>query len=103
MRRASARITALDKRGPPEIVTIAGSGELTGWYLISTRGAQRFDFPDGLMLDGSVRVLSGAEPEPDTAAELSWTGQNVWNNAEDDDAELYDCVGALVSTFDDGD
>jgi hypothetical protein len=100
---ASARITDLDKRGPPEVVTITGAGDLTGWYLVSVRGAQRFDFPDGFVLDGSVRVLSGAEPEPDTAGELHWSGQNLWNNAEDDDAELYDCADALASAFDDGD
>jgi hypothetical protein len=74
---ASARITELDKRGPPEVVTITGAGDLTGWYLVSVRGKQRFDFPEGFVLIGSVRVLSGEEPEPDTTARLSWTGQNV--------------------------
>ncbi len=100
---ASARITDLDKRGTPEVVTITGAGDLTGWHLVSVRGNQRFDFPDGFVLDGSVRILSGAEPAPDTASQLSWNRQNVWNNAADDDAELYDCAGALVSAFDDGD
>ncbi len=99
----SARITELDKRGPPEVVTITGAGDLTGWHLVSVRGTQRFDFPEGLVLVESVRVLSGEESEPDTTARPSWTGQNVWNNAEDEVAELYDCADRLVSAFDDGD
>ena len=68
---AAARITDLDKRGPPEAVTISGAGDLTGWYLVSVRGAQRFDFPDGLFLDGSVRVLSGADGGPDTGGQIT--------------------------------
>ena len=99
----SARITELDKRGPPEVVTITGAGDLTGWHLVSVRRKQRFEFPEGLVLVGSVRVFSGEELEPDTTARPSWTGQNVWNNAEDEAAKLYDCADQLVSTFDDGD
>ena len=98
----SAEITALDKRGSPEVVRISGSGDLTGWYLISVRGDQRFDFPAGFVLEGSVHILSGAGAGPSAGSQLFWTGRNVWNNSSDDDAKLYDCADVLVSHYDDG-
>ena len=99
---ATAEITSLDKAGKPEVITVTGSGNLTRWFLISVTGMQRFDFPDGFILDGDVRVLSGDDTAPDTVSQLFWTTRNVWNNSLDDDAQLYDCAGVLVHSFDDG-
>lgn len=96
------RITALDKRA--EMVTIEGTGEMTGWRLVSERGAasQRFSFPSGFVLQGSVQVLSATPRFPNSADRLWWTADNYWNNSEDDDALLYDSGGQLVCEFDDG-
>ena len=66
------------------------------------QGEQRYDFPDGFNLDGSVSILSGDDARPNTDLELFWTARNVWNHSSDDDVELYDCAGALVSRYDDG-
>jgi hypothetical protein len=99
---AIAEIAALHKTDTPEIVLVSGIGDLTGWYLISVRREQCFDFPDGFNLDGSVSILSGDDARPNTDLELFWTARNVWNNSSDDDAELYDCASALVSRYDDG-
>lgn len=97
---ATAQITALDK--VLEVVTISGSGNLTGWYLISVRGNQRFDFPNNFTLSGSVLVKSGIAAFPNSSSQLWWTSANQWNNSEDDDAVLYNCLGQQVSYFDDG-
>lgn len=97
---ASAAITSLDK--VLEVVTVSGSGNLTGWYLISTKGNQRFDFPSGFVLNGSVGILSGTPSFANSASRLWWSVATQWNNSEDDDAVLYDCVGQPVSYFDDG-
>jgi hypothetical protein len=93
-------VTALDKAG--EIVTVSGSGELSGWYLVSEAGGQRYTFPTGFRLEGSVQVRSGVAYFDDTATMLWWRSSSVWNNSSDDDAFLYDCAGTLVTQFDDG-
>lgn len=98
---ATATIAALDKSG--ESVTISGAGLLTGWYVISESGNQRFDFPAGYILNGSVILDSGPGASHNPPATLLWTTENIWNNSEDDDAFLYDCQGALRSAFEDGD
>ncbi len=98
---ATARIVALNKVA--EVVTIEGSGNLTGWYLISENGSQRIDFPAGFVLNGQVTIHSNTPQFPDTATSLWWTGGAVWNNSQSDDALLYNCDGQLVQRFDDGD
>ncbi len=100
---ATATITALNKSGNPETVTISGSGLLTGWYLISESGNQRYDFPAGYTLSGTVTIASGSAASSNPPGTLLWTTANVWNNTSDDDAFLYDCQGTLKSTFEDGD
>jgi endonuclease YncB( thermonuclease family) len=97
---ASATITGLDK--VLEVVTVSGSGNMTGWYLVSTRGSQRFDFPDNFTLSGSVQIRSGTPAFPNSPSQLWWTSANQWNNSEDDDAVLYNCSGQQVGYFDDG-
>ena len=99
---ATATITALSKSSNPETVTISGSGILTGWYVISESGNQRFDFPSGYSLAGAVTLASGPAAVAAPPAVLLWTTANIWNNSSDDDAMLYDCLGTLRSTFEDG-
>ncbi len=98
---ATARVVSLNKAA--EVVVIEGSGDLTGWYLISERGNQRFDFPAGFVLAGRVEVWSGVPQFANTPTRLWWSEQTFWNNTQDDDALLYDCTGRLVQRFDDGD
>jgi endonuclease YncB( thermonuclease family) len=97
---ASATITSLDK--VLEVVTISGSGNLTGWYLISVRGNQRFDFPNNFTLAGNVQIKSGTPAFQNSSTQLWWTAANQWNNSDDDDAILYNCLGQQVSYFNDG-
>ncbi len=95
-----ATITALDKLG--ERVTVTGAGRMTGWYLISETGNQRFDFPAGYMLSGTIQIVSGRDQFSPTSMSLWWIASTVWNNAANDDALLHDCTGNLVQRFDDG-
>jgi hypothetical protein len=97
---ATAQVTGLNK--PGEVVSVTGSGDMTGWYLISMLGDQRFDFPAGYVLSGTVHVYSGLRDSPPPGNTLFWTKEFVWDNVQDDDAYLYDCIGRLVSVFDDG-
>jgi hypothetical protein len=99
---ATATITGLDKSSQPEVVTINGSGNLTGWYLISLTGNQRFDFPSGFVAAGTVQIESYTPEFTNTSTMLWWTAAAVWNNSSNDDAALYNCVGTQVSFFDDG-
>jgi hypothetical protein len=96
---ATAQITALDK--VLEVVTVRGSGNMTGWYLVSVRGSQRFDFPNNFTLSGAVQIKSGTPAFPNSSGELWWTSANQWNNSEDDDAVLYNCSNQQVSYLDD--
>ncbi len=98
---ATATVTALDKLG--EHVYVSGSGLMTGWYLVSENGNQRFDFPAGFILNGQVTIVSGRNPFANSATALWWVASTVWNNTDNDDALLYDCTGRLVHRFDDGD
>ena len=97
---ATATITGLDKFG--EVVTVSGSGNMTGWYVISVKGQQRFDFPGNFTLNGSVQIRSGTPAFPNTPATLWWTAASQWSNSDNDDAVLYNCTGQQVSYFDDG-
>ncbi|OAI41396.1 hypothetical protein AYO38_03700 [bacterium SCGC AG-212-C10] len=94
-------ITALDKAG--ETVVVTGHATMTGWYLISVAGAQRFNFPAGFVLSGSVTIVSNSPAFASTPTRLWWSTSNFWNNSMNDDAQLFDCAGHLIDTFDDGD
>ena len=97
---ATATITSLNKI--TEIVTVNGSGDMTGWYLISLTGNQRYDFPNGFNLSGTVTIHSATAQFTDTPTDLWWTGANLWNNSSNDDAALFNCNDQQVSFFDDG-
>ncbi|WP_322795088.1 thermonuclease family protein [Tepidiforma sp.] len=98
---ATARIVSLNKS--TEVLVIEGSGNMSGWYVISERGNQRFDFPQGFVLSGRVEIVSDTPRFTNTATRLWWSDAAIWNNSLDDDALLYDCTGRLVQRFDDGD
>lgn len=92
---ASAQITALDKAA--ETVAVTGSGALGGWYVISERGNQRFEFPDDFVLEGTVVIWSGVPKFEDEPSRVWWTVEPMWNNGQPDPAALYTCTGELAS------
>jgi hypothetical protein len=95
----SATITALDKVN--ERVTVSGSGNLSGWAIVSTNGGERFEFPAGFVLNGTV-VVQSQRVQAMRDGQVWWTQEEVWSNAANDDAQLFDCNGVLIQTFDDG-
>lgn len=97
---ATAAITAVDKGS--ESVSITGSGALGGWYLVSERGNQRYEFADDFVLEGTVLVWSGVPRFDADPSRLWWTEEPMWNNSQSDPAALYTCTGDLASRIEDG-
>jgi len=97
---ATASITGLNK--VTEIVSLTGSGDLTGWTLVSVTGNQVFPFPDGYTANGSFTVHSGTPEFANSQSQLWWRTANTWNNDSNDDAALFNCLGQQVDFFDDG-
>lgn len=85
-----------------EIVGIKNNGKssinMSGWYLISVEGNQRFDFPDGYVLKpgATVYITSGKNAKNQPPTYLKWTTANIWNNSGDM-ARLYNSQGVKVS------
>ena len=95
-------IVALDYGA--EIVTIRNDDSknvnMTGWKLVSVKGNQVFNFPDGYILKtGSTVLITSGAKAMEADGVLKWTVSNVHNNDEDDPAELYDMNGNKVSSF----
>jgi hypothetical protein len=102
----TAEVTALNKQHPNETVVVTGRGDMTGWVLESSYnsgpGVERFEFPGGFLLDGTVTIYSAAAVATVPPGDLWWTHLPMWDGGHNDDALLYNCEGTLVSTFDDG-
>lgn len=99
---AVAEITGLSKSTNPETVTVTGSGNLGGWYIISTNGGERFTFPQGFTLNGTVVIRSGSFASANPPSALLWTSDTVWADSANDDAYLFNCDDFYRSDFDDG-
>lgn len=97
-----AEITGLSKSTNPEIVTVTGSGNLGGWSIISTNGEEKFTFPEGFQLNGSVDIRSGSFATANPPDALLWSKTEVWADGDNDDAYLFNCEGFYRSSFDDG-
>lgn len=86
-----------------EIVTIINNGcadvDMSGWYLISYFGDQRFDFPEGYVLKkgAEVKVSSGKLARCDGEDILEWTTSEIWSNSGPDPAYLYNESGMMIS------
>ncbi|MFD0959359.1 thermonuclease family protein [Paenibacillus chungangensis] len=98
---------------PAELVTIANTTsspiDLEDWKLVSVRGNQTYTF-DAIELPpgGKVTVKSGKnkatgnEAMPDEGTQmLIWEVDNVWNNYEEDPAELYNDKNELAAIWED--
>lgn len=93
-------ITGLDKRA--ECVYVSNKSnidiDLTGWYIVSVTGDQKYEFPKGYIIpaNSEIKVVSY-----EAVGDLVWTTANIWNNSKSDPAELYNAEGKLQSTWDD--
>lgn len=71
--------------------------DISGWYLISEEGNQRYDFPEGSVIQAGyyIKVLSGPKAYEGSYEQI-WTKGYIWNN-DGDAALLYNAEGKLVS------
>jgi hypothetical protein len=83
----SVLIVDVDKVAEEVTLQNASTSEvdLTGWLLVSVTGAEEHPI-DGTLAPGQTRTFSN-------------TGDEIWNDDEEDVAELYDPEGNLVDTF----
>lgn len=94
-------ITGVDLVG--EIVTItngeSASVDLSGWYIISVEGNQRYNFPQGTIINPGaiIKVVSGANAVAGPN-QLVWSKAYIWNNSGDL-AQLYNAKGELISEY----
>ena len=80
--------------------------DMTGWTLLSTKGGQRFVFPQFVLAPGgTVRITSGPNAFSAPPQVFQWLKADqtpsvgyVWNN-DGDPAVLLDSAGNTVSTF----
>jgi hypothetical protein len=96
-------ITNLIYSGADEYVEIrnngSGSQSLNGWQIVSVRGSQTFDFPNGIILgvNQTLRVHSGPGAINNPPGDLFWSTAFLWNN-DGDKAELRDDQGIVRDT-----
>jgi len=93
-------ITALDKR--LEYVTLENMSNqiisLEGYYVLSTRGDQRYYFDESQSMAPGETLTIGGYASKDTV-DLIWEdGSGVWNNSKEDNAELYN-GDTLICSF----
>ena len=99
---ATLQIIALDK--VDEVITLQGTGNVGGWWIQSTKGLERFYFPEGILMSGGqVRVHSSLPAVTPSGTDLFWApGSPIWDDGANDDALLYDCMSIYQGSFDDG-
>jgi len=94
-------ISELSGQGDPEYMDIrnAGTGarDLTGWYIVSVIGGERFYFPEGYILDSAhlVQVESGTSALNNPPLQLLWSSGSIWSNSGDK-AILYNSSDEIV-------
>jgi hypothetical protein len=91
------RIEVIEKDANPERAVLRNVStqdiSLAGWQLCSIKGNQEHTLPAQVIPAGQVARVPNA----------SGVGTFIWNNAERDDAALYDPTGRLVSYWSDPD
>ena len=102
--QSDLRITYLRYDTSDEYVKISNYGgiaqNMTGWWIHSETGNQKYYFPGGYVLPAGdyVRIHSGPGAISNPPHDLKWSGAYIWNNAGDA-AALYDSAGHLVDRW----
>lgn len=92
----AVKISTLDKKAEYIVLKNTGTAKvnLSGWKVLSVKGSQTFTFPD-YVLSPNTTVKVGDSSK--NTVDLHWMeGKGVWNNSENDPAEIYDNAGKLV-------
>lgn len=82
-----------------EIVTIKNTSNkdvnLNGWTLVSVTGNQKYVFEDYVIkVADSITVASGK-----AEGDIKWCKAYIWNNESEDEGQLLNESGALVSSY----
>jgi endonuclease YncB( thermonuclease family) len=108
-RASDARLSVGINADPPgndeaapnaEFVVVRNDGDaldLTGWAVRDESASNRFEFPNGFILDRNAAVIIHTGCGPPTATDLYWCsrGSMVWNN-DGDTAFVLDPAGNVV-------
>ncbi|GMK38918.1 hypothetical protein PCCS19_19720 [Paenibacillus sp. CCS19] len=82
--------------------------DLKGWSVVSSDGKETYTFKDSFTLgpDCYVFLTSGNEGKSGITTDfeeysrtLIWSTKAIWNDQSEDNAELYDASGTLVSEY----
>ena len=88
-----------------DLITIANRGskavDLSGWYLISSRGGEWYVLPEGASIAPGATLTIGTESS-DAPADLTWPEKKVIHKSKTDVITLYDANGATVSEMSNG-
>lgn len=88
-----------------DMITIVNRGseavDLSGWYLISSRGGEWYALPEGTSIAPGATLAIGTESS-DAPADLTWPEKKVIHKSKTDVITLYDANGATVSEMSNG-
>lgn len=75
--------------------------ELSGWYILSRNGNEKYVFPDGFMLWPGQRMSIQSHIATGFKQKnvINWTNKDIWKDASQDIGELYDNRGNLRSSY----
>lgn len=99
----TARVSlTVDKVGEVATLTNTSPGplDISGWWLVSLRGKQIYQFPPKTIIGpgATLRIASGQAP-----GAHRFQQRNVWNNTMPDPAELRRADGRIAALWDDSD
>ena len=88
-----------------DMITIVNRGseavDLSGWYLISSRGGEWYALPEGTSIAPGATLAIGTESSS-APADLTWPEKKVIHKSKTDVITLYDANGATVSEMSNG-
>lgn len=97
-------IIALDKKAESIIIqnNSVDTIDLSGWTVVSVKGNQTFVFPTGTTIakGQSLKLTSG---DAFGTGDFDISNFTIWNNSEQDDAELLDTSGNRIDYWTDTD
>ena len=88
-----------------DLIVLANRGseavDLSGWYLISSRGGEWYVLPEGASIAPGATLTIGTKSS-DAPADLVWPEKKVIHKSKTDVITLYDANGATVSEMSNG-
>ncbi|WP_281890446.1 lamin tail domain-containing protein [Paenibacillus sp. YYML68] len=109
---AASDVQLVSRNRTAEFVAIVNRGaspvDLKGWRVESTDGQESFTFQQSFLLgagsyvfltSGSDGALGRRSDFQDYARTIVWSAEPIWSDSAEDEAQLYNAEGALVSVY----